>query len=162
MGTFSCSTQEKRHNMFYKYFLLTLCVFFTAINADRNVENEMTPRKPKLFFVSTSVSVSTLSTLTFCYSTDMVTAVCTSKKRRSILDSLFGESEEAKIIKPDEAQDDLDSSIDEFDEEGVERDGKFLMYWLTTTSTTTSTSYTATSTLIISSCTPSTGFPLCG
>merc|ERR1712117_835882 len=161
MGTFSCT--YSRHSMFSKYFLLTLCVSFTAINADKNVENELTPsRKPKLFFVSTSVSVSTLSTLTFCYSTDMVTATCTSKRRRSILDALFTESDQADIIKPDEPQDDLDSSIDEFDEEGVERDGKFLMYWLTTTSTTTSTSYTATSTLIISSCTPSTGFPLCG
>ncbi len=35
------------------------------------------------------------------------------------------------------------------------RQGKFLLYWMTTTSTTTSTTYTATATLLTLGCTPS-------
>merc|ERR1719384_2520547 len=92
------------------------------------------------FFVSSSVSTSTLSTLTFCYSTDGVLTVCTAKKKRSILENGIKESE--RLIAPSEPE--LNSSLDEpQDEEGLDRNGKFLMYWLTTTSTFTSVSYTA-------------------
>ena len=43
---------------------------------------------------------------------------------------------------------DLESSLDR------KREGKFLLYWMTTTLTSTSTSYTATSTLATLDCTP--------
>ena len=37
----------------------------------------------------------------------------------------------------------------------TDRDPKFLLYWMTTTSTSTTTSYTATSTIASLECTPS-------
>ena len=49
------------------------------------------------------------------------------------------------------------------EEAGEDRNAKFLVYWLTTTSTSTSTTYSTTSTLASLECTPS-GFSLsvCG
>merc|ERR1711922_59856 len=53
---------------------------------------EMT-RKPKLFFVSTSATTSTLQTASICYVSSATIATCTGRKRRTIsLDG--GEPEE--------------------------------------------------------------------
>ena len=45
------------------------------------------------------------------------------------------------------------------DEAGEDRKAKFLLYWMTTTSTSTTTTYTSTTTLYSLSCTPS-GFTI--
>ena len=50
---------------------------------------------------------------------------------------------------------DIESSIKD---QEPKREGKFLVYWLTTTTTSTSTAYTATSTIASLQCTPA-GFP---
>merc|ERR1719168_456526 len=67
------------------------------------------------------------------------------------------EEEEASKILPSDVQTWSDN------EAGEDRNAKFLVYWLTTTSTSTSTTYSTTSTLASLECTPS-GFTLsvCG
>jgi hypothetical protein len=56
-----------------------------------------------------------------------------------------GKSEDDELVKSGQAE--------------YEREGKFLLYWKTTTSTSTSTSYTATTTIGALGCTPS-GFSI--
>ena len=48
--------------------------------------------------------------------------------------------------------------------EDSDRNGKFLLYWMTTTPTSTTTSFTVTQTLSALECTPAAGFSLnaCG
>merc|ERR1712045_496764 len=67
------------------------------------------------------------------------------------------EEEEARKILPSDVQTGRE------EEAGEDRNAKFLVYWLTTTSTSTSTTYSTTSTLASLECTPS-GFslPVCG
>ena len=62
-------------------------------------------------------------------------------------------------IEDDTEHEDIISGMDEATS-ADERQGKFLLYWLTTTSTSTLTSFTATTTVIVS-CIPS-GINLCG
>merc|ERR1712223_562644 len=99
------------------------------------VLSEEVVRKPKLFFVSTSATTTTLQTASICYlSTDAAYAACTGRKRRAI--TAFREMETE--VQP--KQDEVDSSLQEAESGG--RDGRFLLYWITTTSISTSTSYT--------------------
>merc|ERR1712062_663312 len=118
------------------------------------VLSEEVVRKPKLFFVSTSSTTSTLQTASYCYVTKAVgTTVCTGRKRRAI-NSLNGvETEEA--VEPSEfkKKDEVSSSLLE-EAHAVDRKGKFLLYWITTTSISTSTSFTTTFSVSSVLCTP--------
>ena len=105
-------------------------------------------KKPKLFFVSTSATTSTLQTASICYiSSKTALGTCAGRKRRAI--SLDGVDMDGKL-QPSQAADSTDK-----------RDGRFLLYWITTTSISTSTSFTTTLTLSSVQCTPS-GVTLCG
>merc|ERR1739844_475734 len=119
---------------------------------------EEVARKPKLFFVSTSA---TLQTASICYVTSDSIATCTGRKRRTIsLDgmepegavqpSTFKREVEGESVK----QDEVSSKVN------VNREGRFLLYWITTTSISTSTSFTITYTVSSAICTPA-GAVLC-
>merc|ERR1711923_514604 len=109
------------------------------------VLSEEVVRKPKLFFVSTSATTTTLQTASICYlSTDAAYGACTGRKRRAI--TAFSEME------TELQQDEVDSSLQEAESGG--RDGRFLLYWITTTSISTSTSYTITYSVSSVACTP--------
>ena len=56
-----------------------------------------------------------------------------------------------------DAEDNSDPKVESGAEDPTtsERDGRFLLYWLTTTSTSTTTIYTGTSTIASLDCTPS-------
>jgi len=111
------------------------------------VLSEEVVRKPKLFFVSTSATTTTLQTGSICYMTTNAAAVsCTGRKRRAI--TTFSEMETE--VQP--KQDEVDSSLQEAESGG--RDGRFLLYWITTTSISTSTSYTITYSVSSVACTP--------
>ena len=124
-------------------------------------------RQPKLFFVSTSATTSTLQTLSICYVSSATPAACTGRKRRSISlepaesKSLDGMESEGAVqpstinreVNGEPLQDEA-SSI-------ANREGRFLLYWITTTSISTSTSFTTTYTVSSVSCTPA-GGNLCG
>merc|ERR1719284_1003926 len=102
-------------------------------------------RKPKLFFVSTSSTTSTLQTQSICYVTSGTPTTCTGRRRRSI----DREGAQLAVVKPSQYEGKLD------------REGRFLLYWITTTSISTSTSYTTTISLSAIECTTS-GQSLCG
>jgi hypothetical protein len=108
------------------------------------------------FLVSAVTTTTTLSTATLCYTAAALTAPC--RRRRRELPT--GEQEGILPTFLDETPT-LSSSLEP--PEDVERKGRFLFYWRTTTYFSTSTSYTATTTLSYLECTPS-GFPmaLCG
>merc|ERR1712117_29058 len=129
-------------------YLCILAVLLAVASASQ-VEEPKSARKPKLFFVSSSSTTSTVNTVTFCYTTSgTITAAC-KRKKRSILD---GFDDNIENIQPSDA---LDSSMDVVEEpQESNRQGKFLLYWLTTTSTSTTTSFTATKTFTAAGCTP--------
>merc|ERR1711890_170114 len=91
----------------------------------------------------------------FCYVTKVAPTTCLGRKRRAI-SSLNGvETEEA--VEPSEftKQDKVSSSLLE-DAHAVDRKGRFLLYWITTTSISTSTSFTTTFSVSSVSCFPGT------
>merc|ERR1711881_71254 len=109
----------------------------------------------------------TISTQTVCYvaSSTAIQMLTCKKKKRSILNSVMGETSEE--IKPASSIKSLDRIKDDIEEDnkddvsqllsGLEvsqKEGRFLNYWLTTTITTTFTTYTATSSLASLVCTP--------
>merc|ERR1719400_489827 len=97
-------------------------------------------RNPKLFFVSSSTA-----------------QACGRKRRAILIDSESKRDAEFDYDGVSKHNGDVESSIDELREveaaQTSEREGKFLLYWMTTTST--STTYTATTTVSSLNCTPS-------
>merc|ERR1711934_135128 len=99
---------------------LLVVLFAVAASAEDEVA-----RKPKLFFVSTSVTTSILNTGSICYVSSTTIASCGRRKRRAI-------NTDGKLFPKDAAT------------TAGGREGRFLLYWITTTSISTSTSYTTT------------------
>merc|ERR1711874_80500 len=140
----------------------TLCL--SLLIATATAVDVKKSKHPKLFFVSSSSTTTTLSTTTLCYSTassGFTTTACGRKKRAIYTDPVTGEVKGLDdFIQPQESVSDAREGVsdDEVVESGqaeYEREGKFLLYWKTTTSTSTYTSYTATTTLGALECTPS-------
>merc|ERR1712180_478281 len=115
-------------------------------------------RNPKLFLVSSTTV--TLSTTTLCYSSSTAAAACGKRKKRAlVIASAAGDIAVTKSGARDSSHN-MDAELtagQEAAKEEYEREGKFLLYWKTTTST--STSYTATTIISALACTPS-GFTI--
>merc|ERR1711962_1009654 len=125
--------------------------------ADVNIGSTASQRNPKLFFVSSSTTTTTTFSLCYTSAAGSNLATCTKRKRRSISDTADDSLDINRGgITPANK---VDSSFKEPESSG-EREGRFLLYWITTTTTTTS--YSATSSLTLA-CTPA-GFLLaaCG
>merc|ERR1712001_547949 len=147
MGTVTATESEFRMSR-----VSLLVVFFLAAAASSKQHVE---RHPKLFFVSTSSTTSTLSTGSLCYVTTATFAgACTGRKRRAI--NFEGASVDE--FKPSQLKEEVQSSRDD---RSLDREGRFLLYWITTTSISTSTSFTTTFSVFSVSCTP-TGGSFCG
>merc|ERR1719245_1010406 len=137
-------------------FVCFIFLFLQQVSAQAESQAEAS-RKPKLFYVTTKSSTSTLSTFSICFvSSDAAPVTCKRRKKRAGLNSeplIEGEQEKINIA-PSEVLSGLDSDKEQ-------RNAKFLVYWLTSTSF--STVYSATSTLGSLACTPA-NFPysLCG
>merc|ERR1711953_1093414 len=85
-------------------------------------------RKPKLFYVSTSATTSTLNTASICYVTSgTVTTACTGRRRRSV----NIEAVPLADVKPSQLSQPSQLSEKEMKND---REGRFLLYWITTTS----------------------------
>ena len=123
------------------FFLLCLICYFMSRSATK-VE-----RQPKLFFVSTSATTTTLQTASVCYSTSGApSAACTGRRKRSInIDGV-----PLADVKPSQLNQEVQTSQDA----KLDREGRFLLYWITTTSISTSTSYTTTIKISAATCTP--------
>ena len=111
-------------------------------------------RKPKLFYVSTSAQTTTLSTASVCYVTSGTPTTCTGRRRRSI----DKDGAQLAVVKPSQLNQEVQPSQYE---RKLDREGRFLLYWITTTSISTSTSYTTTISVSAIECTTS-GQSLCG
>ena len=115
-------------------------------------------RQPKLFFVSSSSTTSSVSTSTVCFlSTSSGLKACGKRKKRSmVVDGFSGDAGKIMPQTSFDAESDSDPKVESGAEESTtsDRDGRFLLYWLTTTSTSTTTIYTGTSTLATLQCTP--------
>merc|ERR1712210_40424 len=116
---------------------------------------EEVARKPKLFFVSTSATTSTLQTASICYVSSMTLNACGGRKRRSV--SVDGMEPEG-AVKPSTFKREVEGESVQQDDAGskvnMDREGRFLLYWITTTSISTSTSFTITYTVSSAACTP--------
>merc|ERR1712020_360235 len=156
-------------------------LFLTALNMNQiiiflaffgcAVLSEDVVRQPKLFFVSTSSTTSTLQTLSICYISTAAPSACAGRKRRSIsLEpveskrrsiSLDGMEPEG-AVQPSTINREVDGETLQGEaSSNADRDGRFLLYWITTTSISTSTSFTTTYTISSVACTPP-GANLCG
>ena len=113
-------------------------------------------RKPRLFYVSTSSYITSISTASICYITSTTTAPlsCSRKKRMITVD---GETESE--VQPSKS--DVDTLQSHEEKDNIEREGRFLVYWITTTSTSYFTSYTTTYSVSSVTCTPI-GANICG
>jgi hypothetical protein len=106
--------------------------------------------------VSSSTTTSTLTTSTICFTTNAaLTAACTGRKKRTILENPMDnfDYEVNPVSRGTRDADIVSSHMAET--QGKNREGKFLLYWMTSTSTTTTTSYSSTVTLSKLECTPS-------
>merc|ERR1712083_774724 len=123
------------------------------------VLSEDVVRQPKLFFVSTSSTTSTLQTLSICYISTAAPSACAGRKRRSIS---LDEMEPEGAVQPSTINREVDGETLQGEaSSNADRDGRFLLYWITTTSVSTSTSFTTTFTISSVACTPP-GANLCG
>merc|ERR1739848_896838 len=119
--------------------LVVVFLLAAAVSAKKQVE-----RHPKLFFESTSSTTSTLRTATLCYITTTTITTCSGRKRRAI-------NFEGASVDESELKQDVQSSMEE---NSLDRQGRFLLYWITTTSISTSTSFTTTFSIFSVFCTP--------
>merc|ERR1719245_147151 len=119
---------------------LVLCLFIISVQCQ---DTEQSSRNQKLFFVSSSSTTSTLTTTTICFSTAATFAQCGKRRKReqNIFSDLNEDLSPTQVLKSNdmESSDDADDSLLSGQTEEVQRDGRFLLYWMTTTSTSTST-----------------------
>merc|ERR1712203_515773 len=127
-------------------------------------------RDPKLFYVSTTTTTSTWFGSTICFaSTTTSLGTCGKRKRRNIDLSEFGPNLAPKIEptglsnEAEERKIEDSSTLVDPSEDVEGRKGRFLVYWMTTTSVSTSSAYTTTLTVASLTCTPSSfAGSLCG
>merc|ERR1712027_157215 len=127
---------------------VSLCVVLSLLAAC--AAGDDLARKPKLFYVSTSAQTTTLSTASVCYVTSGTPTTCTGRKRRSI--KIDGA--QLADVKPSQLNQQVQSSQKDAEKH---REGRFLLYWITTTSI----SYTTTISVSAIECTRS-DTSLCG
>merc|ERR1712154_169006 len=145
---------------------LAIAVLAVGVSGEEGSAAVSGKRQPKLFYISSSTTTSTVSTSTVCFLSSGTLATCSKKRKRDIMSDLLRDAPESinpsrKSRMEEEELEDVLEAVEKQAEN--QRDPKFLLYWATLTSTSTSTSYTATQTIYSLECTP-TGFgtTLCG
>merc|ERR1712241_301135 len=142
---------------------VSLCVVLSVLAAC--AAGDEVARKPKLFYVSTSATTSTLNTASVCYVTSGTPTACTGRRRRAVnIEGVpLADVKPSQLNQPSQLSQEVQSSENELKNN---REGRFLLYWITTTSISTSTSYTVTVSISAALCTPATGlnihWALCG
>merc|ERR1712243_277741 len=131
----------------------SLCLFI--IIACGVLGSDEVVRKPRLFYVSTSSQLTTISTASVCFITSTTTVISCSRKKRMITVDSETESEVQHY------KSDVDTLQSHEENDNIEREGRFLVYWITTTSISYYTSYTTTYSVSSASCTPI-GANVCG
>merc|ERR1719464_311172 len=147
----------------------SLCVFSLFICLALGAEHQeprASQRAKRQFFVSTTTSSTTLTTQSLCYvkfqaASFMSVCSVSGRKKRSLkfLEDKVEAHDEAIVASPSKREEDNveekeNIDIESGDIEMLERNKRFLNYWLTITKTTTLTSYTTTSSVGSIICTP--------
>merc|ERR1712243_311642 len=111
--------------------------------------SEEVGKSPRLFYVSTSATTTFISTEALCYVTSSTpTMTCPGRKKRRVM----VDGETGLMVQP--SQSGVETLQSEDDSPHIERDGRFLLYWITTTKISSSTQYTTTWTVHSVTCTP--------
>merc|ERR1711953_1241644 len=133
-----------------------LFLFFTFTLSEESDDTEK--RAGKIFYVTTTSSISTVSTATFCFvqETQSYIPLTCGKKKRAVKVISDKSAEDLDIhpssIYPEEDNEEIESEV--VSSQGEDRKGKFVNYWITTTFTSTTTSYTSTLSIATVECTP--------
>ena len=123
-------------------------------NGNSRLSEEAGLRKPRFFFVTTSSVTSTFETASVCYVTTTNTGTCTGRKKRSMFRRARLPGDTVLPSQPTR-ENELESSEAEPSSPMLDgREGRFLLYWITTTSRSISTSYTTTYSVSDVKCTP--------
>merc|ERR1712088_122665 len=139
-----------------RVFLLLFLTSYCLCQEDPLQTPKFQERNKKLFWVYTETTTSTVVTKSHCYLTVGTLVACGKrKKRRSFIED--GSNDLAYDISPDMVEDDLMSSSGQVT--GEMRDGRLLLYWMTTTSVFTTSSFTDVQTVASITCTPN-GFSM--
>merc|ERR1712062_667895 len=139
------------------------CSFLFCFSGVRGEEAEVEvkeSRAPRLFYVSTTSSTTTIFTQTICYMSTATAPVACGKRKKRFTDldkqvSLDGAIEPFRTSDLEGEEEEEAPELDTSKDVDNKRDGKFLVYWLTTTSLSTLTSFTRTVTIGSIKCTPS-------
>merc|ERR1712226_1721176 len=126
--------------------IVSIGIFFCLLSSALSAKAD---RTGKIFYVTTTSSISTVNSVEFCYvlSDPAAPLITCARRRRRML------SEAPTNVQTEEISPSI-SEIDSSQEDLEKRHGRFVNYWITTTFTSTTTSYTATSTLKSIYCTP--------
>merc|ERR1712073_55340 len=155
MGSLSQSKEEQIYFLVRMLFSISAIVLSMSLSvlAEGEVLETNRPRNARLFMVSSSSTTSTVSTTTYCYvsGTTAITTAC-GKRKRSL--EAVEDIVSSSVV---ESLDDVegDTEVMSGESEPSQRDPRFLLYWMTTTSTSTLTSFTATTSIGTLECTPS-------
>merc|ERR1711933_265755 len=139
--------------------LVAVSILFCLASTSLSEEAEG-KRAGKIFYVTTTSSISTVNTVTFCHvlsSTADGLYTCAARRRRALKFNTKSTNDNAGLISPSrsgEYKEDPENDLQSSHEEASEREGRFVKYWITTTFTSTTTSYTATSSIGSIICTP--------
>merc|ERR1712117_930039 len=133
-----------------------LFLFFTFTLSEES--GDAGKRGGKIFYVTTTSSISTVSTATYCWVQETMSYIpltCGKKKRAvKVISDKSGEDLDIQpsSIIPEEDNREPESEV--MSSQGEDRKGKFVNYWITTTFTSTTTSYTSTLSIATIECTP--------
>merc|ERR1712024_217016 len=142
-------------------FVVTAGLLFLFFTFTLSEESDDTERAGKIFYVTTTSSISTVSTATFCFvqaTQSYIPLTCGKKKRKKRAVKVISDksAEDLDIhpssIYPEEDNEEIESEV--MSSQGEERKGKFVNYWTTTFTSTTTTSYTSTLSTATVECTP--------
>merc|ERR1711997_432921 len=128
--------------------VLSIGIFFCLFSSALSEAQE---RAGRIFYVTTTTSVSTVNTVSFCHflsATDTALVTCAARKRRMLRLNDQPSDAPSEEIRPSV------SDIESSQEDVEERQGRFVNYWITTTFTSTTTSFTSTGTIGSILCTP--------
>merc|ERR1712073_167587 len=150
MGSLSQSKEEQIYFLVRMLFSISAIVLSMSLSvlAEGEVLETNRPRNARLFMVSSSSTTSTVS------GTTAITTACGKRKRSLEAVEHMEDIVSSSVV---ESLDDVegDTEVMSGESEPSQRDPRFLLYWMTTTSTSTLTSFTATTSIGTLECTPS-------
>merc|ERR1712177_18417 len=160
MGTPSHSTRVRMVRTSQILILIPCLLCLGFVRGEEAEEEGKESRAPRLFYVSTTSSTTTMFTQTVCYMSTATAPVACGKRKKRFTDldsqvSLDGAIQPFRTSDLEGEEEEEAPELHTSKDDDNKRNGKFLVYWLTTTSLSTLTSFTRTVTIGSIGCTPS-------